>query len=130
MLREVGEALAAALEEIFVQIEFYEGQFERFDEEVVNPPTCYIEYIMGEPAEDNEPLGKLNLVLHVLTSRLERDPGNMLDILESIVTTLHDKGLRDTKNTYLGRAFVGNFRNTIVHDGLSAFEVDINVVRG
>jgi hypothetical protein len=66
----------------------------------------------------------------VLTSRLERDPGNMLDILESIVTKLHDKGLRDTKNTYLGRAFVGNFRNTIVHDGLSAFEVDINVVRG
>jgi hypothetical protein len=130
MLREVGEAIQKALENTFNQIEFYEGQFERFDEEVVYPPACYIEYVGGEPAQNGDPLGRMNLVLHVLTSRLERSPGNMLDILEEIITIFHDKGLLDAKGAYLGRSFFSSFRNTIVHDGLVAFEVDIEVVRG
>lgn len=130
MLREVGESLTKILSKEFKQIEFYEGQFERFDEEIVYPPACYIEYVSGQVAENDDPLGKLNLVLHVLTSRLERDPGNMLDILEKIIELIHDKGIRDSNGAYLGHTLFAGFRNTIIHDGLAAFEVDILIDRG
>lgn len=130
MLREVGESLKKILSTDFNQVEFYEGQFERFDEEIVYPPACYIEYVSGQVAENDDPLGKLNLVLHVLTSRLERDPGNMLDILETIIDLIHDKGIKSSSGQYLGHVLFAGFRNTIIHDGLSAFEVDILVDRG
>jgi hypothetical protein len=97
MLREVGESIMNTLKaKDFKQVEFYEGQFDRFDEEVVYPPACYIEYSSGIVAENNtDPLGKVTLTLHVMTSRLERSPGNMLDILENIVTALHYKGVKE-----------------------------------
>jgi len=132
MLREVGESIMTTLKaKGFKQVEFYEGQFERFDEEVVYPPAAYIEYSSGVVAENNvDPLGKVTLTLHVLASRLERSPGNMLDLLEDIVDVLHNVGIRDTNNVYLGRCFVRGFKNTVVLDGLVAFEVELEVIRG
>jgi hypothetical protein len=107
MLREVGEALAAALEEIFVQIEFYEGQFEALTKRC-NPPACYIEYIMGEPAEDNEPLGKLNLVLHVHTSGWSEIPAICWIFWKASLPRCMTKGLGHQEHIS-GQGFCGQF---------------------
>ena len=132
MLREVGEAIKAVLEGIpeIKQVEFYEGQFEKLDEEIINPPAIYVDYQDDETSEISEVLGSINIHLFIMCSSVERSPGNMLDILESIITALHDQGVRELKtNDYLGRCFYKGSKPNTTFPGLVIREAKFKVER-
>jgi len=129
MLKEVGEAIKAVLETKFKQVEYYEGQFERFDEQVINPPAVYIDYVSGEGTKTEDPFGTMNFILFVMTSKLERNPGNMLEMIETVIGLFQDKGLRDEKGVYLGRGYYDGYRNNTTFPGLIIYEVALKVVR-
>ena len=135
MIRETGEAIIELLEDEFNFIEFYNGQFERFDEETINPPHAYLDYQSGTATEINgEVLNTIDLTLFAMTSSLDRDPGNMLDLLESIILKVHKRGLRCTATVaipdgYLGRCFYMGFKNNTTFPGLLVWEVMLQVRR-
>jgi|GEM_PF-3804202 len=129
MLKEVGESIKAVLETKFKQVEYYEGQFERFDEQVINPPAVYIDYVSGEGTETEDPFGTMNFILFLMTSKLERNPGNMLEMIETVIGLFQDKGLRDEKRAYLGRGYYEGYRNNTTFPGLIIYEVALKVVR-
>ena len=129
MLRETGEAIIALLADDIPQIEFYNGQFENFDEQIINPPAAYLDYQSGEPSEVDDPLGTNEMVLYVMTSSLDRDPGNMLDLLETVVKLVHKMGLRDSRGGYLGRCFYKGWKNNTTFPGLLVWEVVLQVRR-
>lgn len=130
MLREVGEGIKTAISSLFNQVEFYDGQFEKFDEEIVNPPACYIDYQSGEPSATKDPLGSIDLTLYLMSSSLVRDPGSMLDLVESVYEVLHDKAILGDSNEYIGRAFYKGFKNNTTFPGFIIWDVLIQVQRG
>lgn len=140
MLKACGENirnyLEAASPAIFRQIAYYEGQFEHFNEEIVTPPTCYIDYQGGEASEVNDPLGTIDFTLYIICSKLYRDPGNMLDTLEATIRCLHRQPVTwqndETPGLQTGRVgkiFYTGFRNNTTFPGMIVYEALFRVVR-
>jgi len=141
MLRACGENIRNYLEAatgLFNHVEYYEGQFERFDEAIVYPPCCYIDYQSGENSVVDDPLGTIEFVLYIICTKLERDPHNMLDTLEGVITALHKKpvtyqNMEDlptgVSTGYIGKLFYRGFRNNTTFPGLLVYEALIRVER-
>lgn len=140
MLKACGENIRNYLEavspKILNQVEFYEGQFEHFDEEIVNPPACYIDYQSGEPSEVDDALGTIDFTLYLICSKLLRDPGNMLDTLEGVIAALHKKAITwqndetpGAKTGRVGKLFYRGFRNNVTFPGLIVYEALFRVER-
>lgn len=121
MLREAAAAIKARLEAItgIKCVEYYEGQFESFDEQIVNPPHIYIDFQDDTPSAVGDPLGSINLRLYLMCTSVERDPGNMLDILETVMAALHNKGVRViSTQEYIGRCFYKGSKPNTTYPGL------------
>jgi hypothetical protein len=137
MLKACGENIRNYLEaaEIYNHVEYYEGQFEHFDEAIVHPPTCYIDYQSGDPSEVDDPLGTIDFTLYLIASKLYRDPGNMLDNLEDTIAALHKKPVTyDNDETsggtgHIGKVFFKGYRNNTTFPGLIVWEAMFRVVR-
>ena len=140
MLRSTGENIRNYLQDvkpaIFKHVDFYEGQFEHFDEEIVYPPACYVDYQSGEPSEVDDPLGSIDFVLYLIATKLDRIPGNMLDTLQATIAALHKKPVRfenddvpGAKSGHVGKLFYKGFRNNPTFPGLIVWEVMIRVER-
>lgn len=136
MLREIGTWVMSTLESKFKHIEFYDGQFERFDQIVVNPPTCYINYGDIESGQVYDPLGTIYLTLHVIASKLDRDPESMLELVEDVVDMVNnqavrydDKGDNNPPRNYVGRCFMNRCRNNVSFKGLLVWDVELRVER-
>jgi hypothetical protein len=67
--------------------------------------------------------------LHLITTKLLRDPANMLDVVEWILTNFHSVGLRSVEETgvSLGRTFVTGFENAMTLAGLTYYEMKLEV---
>lgn len=138
MLRACGENIKGYLEAaagLFLQVEYYEGQFEHFDEVIVNPPTCYIDYKSGEESDVDEALGTIDFRLYLICSKLYRDPGNMLDTLEGTIKALHklpvlwqNYSAGQTEGR-IGKIFYRGFRNNTTFPGIIVYEAMFRVVR-
>jgi hypothetical protein len=140
MLREIGTWVMGVLESKFTHIEFYEGQFERFDQIVVNPPTCYVNYGDIESGQVFDPLGTVYLTLHLITSKLDRDPESMLELVEEVVDMVNNQAVRyhtefekyplpEVPTGYVGRCFFNRCRNNVSFKGLLVWDVELRVER-
>jgi hypothetical protein len=139
MLKACGENirnyLEAASPKIFAMCSYYEGQFEHFDEEVLTPPACYIDYQSGEPSEIDDALGTIDFTLYIICSKLMRDPGNMLDTLEATIAALHKKPITWQNDETsggtgrVGKLFYRGFRNNVTFPGLIVYEALFRVER-
>lgn len=138
MLKACGENIRNYLEaeaDLFRHVEYYEGQFEQFDEAIVHPPACYIDYQAGEPSEVDDPLGTIDFTLYLIASKLYRDPGNMLDTLEGVIGALHkmpvNYGNDETEggSGHIGKLFYRGFRNNTTFPGLIVWEAMFRVER-
>lgn len=128
MLKEMGLALMEALKDKFIQIEFYEGQFESFDEQVVNPPAAYLDYRRGEEVLRSDPLSRVEISLYMMSSSVARSGSPMLEILEGVIEAANQKALH-YDGVYLGRCFYDGFRNYGTYPGLVVWECLLRVER-
>lgn len=132
MLKEVGTKVKALLTAVsgIQNVEYYEGQFENFQEQVVNPPHLYLDYGDDEVSGTEEMLGSVTLHVYIMTTSLARTPNSMLDILELIITALHNKGIRDASTSaYLGRCFYKGSKPITTFDGLVIRDATFKVER-
>jgi hypothetical protein len=136
MLREIGTWLINTLEDKFKHIEFYEGQFEQFDEVIVNPPACYVNYGDIESGQVYDPFGTVYMTIHIISTKLTRDPEAMLELVEDVVALVNDKAVRydgETEHTpptyYVGRCFFNRCRNNTTFPGLLVWDVELRVER-
>jgi hypothetical protein len=136
MINKIADALFSRLSDMadIKQTEFYEGQFEKLDNYVINPPAVLIEFMAGEPGEADDPFGIVDVKLHLITSSLYRTPTSMLGILGDIVLEFNNQPLLDEEEedqaNYVGRMFIGGWRNSeMVIPGLVVYELDVQVRR-
>lgn len=127
MLSEIITALQSKLNTIFTEVELYEGQFDKLDEVVVQPPWAYIKLVGTDGADTNKLFDKLNLLLYVISSSVGNHQSAMLGLIESVFTELNRKGLRDTHGNFLGTVIMGNFRDEATYPGLVVFGVELTL---
>jgi len=132
MLYETGKAVKAMIESLFTIVEFYEGQFENFDEQIVNPPMAYLDMSGGRAGIAGQAIGETEIKIYLMTSKATHDPGNMLDLVEDVITALHNKAVRydvgedanDPPAVYAGKCFCGEYRPLVTYPGLHVWELN------
>jgi len=132
MIYEIASAIKTMIAGEFNDVEFYEGQFENFDEQIVNPPWAYLDVSRGLAGEVGVAVAELEFKLYLISSRIVRDPDSMLELLEKTIAALHHKAVRSLVNNvaaYMGKCFCGEYKPLVVYPGLSVWELTLKVMR-
>lgn len=129
MLKECGEWVQRTVKNTgqLKQVDFYEGQYDQIEEVVISPPAVYIGYEQSEIDSSDNPFGLVDMILYVATSKMARNPGNMLDTIEMVCQQLHGKPASDGAGNYLGRCHVQGWKWFGAYPGIIVYAMNIRI---
>lgn len=129
MLKACGEWVRSTIENTgqLKQVDYYEGQFDQIEEVVISPPAIYVAYDQSEIDSSENPFGIVDMILYVATSKMARDPGNMLDVIEGVCEALHLQPARRTNGEYLGRCHVQGWKWQGAYPGIIVYSMNIRI---
>lgn len=129
MLKACGEWVRSTIKNtgLLKQVDYYEGQFDQIEEVVISPPAIYVAYDQSEIDSSENPFGIVDMMLYVATSKMARNPGNMLDTVEAICGALHGQSVRDKEGGYLGRCHVQGWKWFGAYPGIIVYAMNIRI---
>ncbi len=129
MLKACGEWVRSTIKNtgLLKQVDYYEGQFDQIEEVVISPPAIYVAYDQSEIDSSENPFGIVDMILYVATSKMARDPGNMLEVIEDVCKALHHRSARRANGDYLGRCHVQGWKWHSSYPGIIVYSMNIRI---
>jgi hypothetical protein len=129
MLADMCNAVVVKLQGgALVKVSPYEGQLEALEDFIINPPEAFVELTRGVKADDRVDTPIIYLSIYILTSNMIGTAHtSMYDLMDEIYALLHDKGLQDLDDNYLGHLFYESFDRMGVVPGFNVYQLSYRI---
>lgn len=108
-------------DDLFSQVEYYEGQFEDLDTFAIQPPAAFLELDVGNNDLENYIDLVVNLNIYLCTSHMKSNAKSATyNLMDNVISGVHGQKMYND-STYIATLYFKGFEKIGIFPGLSVY---------